>query len=131
MSDSDLLAAFESCTLPKPEWTHEAHVRTAWIYLTTRPFEDAVKALRSGIQKYNLSLGNKTGYHDTVTIAFARLIRSRIAALPESDFAAFRSRFPDLFAKSPSPLSRFYSKERLTSPEAVASFVEPDLLPLP
>lgn len=131
MSDAALLAAFESCTLPKAEWTHEAHVRTAWIYLTTRSYDDALTALRTGIPKYNRSLGNKTGYHDTVTVAFARIIAARILASPDDDFPDFRERHSDLFAKSPSPLARYYSRERLASPEAVASFVEPDISPLP
>lgn len=131
MSDAALLAAFESCTLPKAEWTHEAHIRTAWIYLTTRSFDAAVAALRNGIPKYNRSLGNTTGYHDTVTVAFTRIISARILASPDDDFAEFRARHADLFAKSPSPLALYYSKERLVSPEAVASFVEPDISPLP
>jgi hypothetical protein len=131
MSDAALLAAFESCTLPKSEWTHEAHVRTAWIYLTTRSYEEALAALRTGIPKYNRSLGNTTGYHDTVTVAFVRIIAARILASPDDDFPEFRSRHADLFTKTPSPLNRYYSNERLSSPEAVVSFVEPDLSPLP
>lgn len=131
MSDAALLAAFESCTLPKAEWTHEAHVRTAWIYLTTRSYDDALAALRNGIPKYNRSLGNTTGYHDTVTVAYARIIAARILISPDDDFPDFRLRHADLFAKSPSPLARHYSKERLASPEAVESFVDPDLSPLP
>ena len=91
MSDSGLLAAFESCTLPKAEWTHEAHVRTAWIYLTTRSFDDALAALRNGILQYNRSLGNTTGYHDTVTVAFTRIIAARIHASPADDFPDFRT----------------------------------------
>ena len=131
MSDAALLAAFEFCTLPKAAWTHEAHIRTAWIYLTTRSYDDALAALRNGIPKYNRSLGNTTGYHDTITVAFTRLIAGRILASPDDDFAEFRTRHADLFAKSPSPLALHYSKERLASPEAVASFVEPDISPLP
>lgn len=131
MSDAELLAAFASCSLPKSEWTHEAHVRTAWTYLTSRSFEAAVSALRTGIQKYNRSLGNTTGYHDTVTVAFARLIASRILAAPDDDFPAFKARHADLFVKSPSPLASYYSSARLGTSDAVASFVEPDLSPLP
>jgi hypothetical protein len=131
MSDAALAAAFEACTLPKALWTHEAHVRTAWHYLTTRSLADAVESLRTNIDRYNRSLGNAAGYHDTVTVAFARLIASRILQSPDDDFPAFKARNADLFVKSPSPLARYYSSELLASPGAVASFVEPDMSPLP
>lgn len=131
MSDTALVAAFEACTLPKAFWTHEAHVRTAWYYLTTRTLDDAIHSLRTNIDRYNRSLGNTAGYHDTVTVAFARLIASRILTSPDDDFPAFKARHADLFVKSPSPLARYYSADLFASPEAVASFVEPDLSPLP
>lgn len=131
MSDAALIAAFEACTIPKTEWTHEAHVRTAWIYLTTRSYDDALAALRSGIPKYNRSLGNTTGYHDTITVAFARIIAARIDKFPASGFDEFRRLNDDLFCKSPSPLARYYSKDRLSSAEAIESFIEPDLVTLP
>ena len=131
MTDAELLAAFESCTLPKAEWTHEAHIRTAWLYLTNHPFDTALHSIRSGIQKYNLSLGNTTGYHETITVAFARLIASSIHRTPSVPFRTFTMKNPELFCKSPSPLLQYYSKARLASPDAVSGFVEPDLSPLP
>ncbi|MFO0936187.1 MAG: hypothetical protein U0798_06700 [Gemmataceae bacterium] len=131
MSDEELRIAFEACTLPKADWTHEAHVRMAWIYLSTRSYEEALESIRAGIQKYNLSLGNTSGYHDTITVAFARLIKSSILQSPGDNFPGFHARCPGLFRKSPSPLAPYYSKERLASADAVSSFVEPDLSPLP
>jgi len=77
MTDAEFLAAFEACTIPKADWTHEAHVRMAWLYLTSRPFPDALQRIRTGIRRYNDSLGG-TGYHDTITVALTRLIASRL-----------------------------------------------------
>lgn len=31
MTDEELLAAFENCSLPHSEWTHRAHVRVAYL----------------------------------------------------------------------------------------------------
>lgn len=129
MSDDDFLAAFEACTIPKADWTHEAHVRMAWLYLSRLPFPTAVQNARSGISKYNRSLGNTAGYHDTVTVAAVTVIGSRMT--DGESYPAFRTRNPDLFANLMGVLRRYYSEDRIKSPEAVAEFIEPDLRPLP
>ena len=58
MSDDEFLEAFEECRIPKAEWTHEAHVRMAWLYLRRRPLDEVVPIVREGIRRYNSSLGN-------------------------------------------------------------------------
>ena len=35
MTDKEFLAAFENCSLTRENWTHAAHVRMAWLYLST------------------------------------------------------------------------------------------------
>ncbi|MFO0848521.1 MAG: hypothetical protein U0871_08195 [Gemmataceae bacterium] len=129
MTDDEFLAAFETGTLPKPAWTHQAHVRMAWLYLTRLTVEQAVQKARVGIRAYNAAQGNQTGYHDTVTVAFVRLIASRLTA--GEGLGAFLERNPDLLDRHRPPLLRHYSRDRLESAEARARFVEPDLLPLP
>jgi hypothetical protein len=131
MSDDDFLAAFESCRLPRAEWTHAAHVRLAWLYLTRMPFEEALDRVRSGIRRYNASAGSD-GYHDTVTVAFVVLTRSRLpAAGVGEDFPSFRARNPDLFEPGANPLGRHYDPATLASAEAKRAFVRPDRAPLP
>lgn len=127
MTDAEFLAAFEACTIPRADWTHEAHVRMAWLYLSGWPFPDALQHIRTGIQRYNNSLGG-TGYHDTITVAFARLIASR---LDGDGYAEFKLANPDLLDRTLGALKRYYSEARLKSDEAKAAFIEPDLRPLP
>jgi hypothetical protein len=128
MSDDEFLAAFETCGLPKAEWTHAAHVRMAWLYLTRLPFGDALDAIRLGIRRYNASVGSD-GYHDTVTVAFTLLIRSRVAT--GEGFAAFAARNPDLFENRKALLGRHYDPATLALAEAKRWFVPPDREPLP
>jgi hypothetical protein len=132
MTDDDFLDAFEQCRLPREAWTHAAHVRMAWLYLRRRPPEWVVPAVRERISRYNLSLGNTDGYHETITLAFLRLIGDRIDRDPEVDsFPEFASRNPDLLDRTLSALIVHYRKETLFSPEARTTFVEPDRSPLP
>jgi hypothetical protein len=147
MTDDKFLRAFESCKLARKAWTHEGHVRMAWLYLTRLPFDEALALVRSGIQKLNAAFVSRQqascmptprkkpdprgldGYHDTVTVAFVTVIASRVK--PDEAFAAFRERNPDLFDRSLPALLKHYSPQRLFSPEAKAEFIEPDLEPLP
>jgi hypothetical protein len=131
-SDADFIAAFENCTLPYPAWTHEAHLRMAWIYLRHNRLIDVIPKVREGIQRLNLSRGNPTGYHETVTLAFLRLVADRLGdGSVQETFVSFKERNPDLFASRPGILARYYSQEILDSADARLVFVEPDLDALP
>jgi hypothetical protein len=131
-TDADFLAAFASCTLPRPEWTHEAHVRMAYLYLRDRPDADALlPAVREGIHRLNASYGNPTGYHETITAAFLRLVADRLRRAPSPTFDAFRAAHPDLFLPALGGLAPHYTHDLLHSTDARARFLPPDRDPLP
>lgn len=130
LRDEGFLTAFETGSLPRDQWTHAAHVRMAWLYLTRFPFPTALERIRTGIQNYNTALGNKTGYHETITQVFTHLIHLRIGKRPES-FADFCARHPEMLDRSLAPLLEYYRRETLFSDAARAAFVEPDMQPLP
>lgn len=129
MTDDEFLAAFEAAAIARPDWTHETHVRMAWLYLTRLPPADATDRVRAGIRKLNGVIGSPGGYHETITVAAARVIADRLR--PGDDYPAFRGRNPDLFDRTLPFLLRHYSRDRLFSPEARAGFVGPDREPLP
>jgi hypothetical protein len=93
--------------------------------LSRLPYEEAEARIVSGIQHYNTAKGNSAGYHHTITLAFARLISSRLAG---TDWPGFLAANPDLLTFA--CLQRHYSIELLRSDRARAEFVEPDLEPL-
>jgi hypothetical protein len=133
MTDSEFLEAFECCTLTREQWTHDAHVRVAWLYLGLLPYEYAVQAIRSGIQRLNERVLKKDmAYHETITVAYARLIASVRNGLPASHgLDSVKQVAPALFDRELSALLKHYSRERLFSAEARACWVNPDLNPLP
>gem|GEM_PF-647902 len=121
--DKKFLQSFEECSLGAKCWTHEAHVRMGWLVMETSPsFDAALDRIRTGIMRFNSSK-NSIGYHETITVAFARLINSR--RVEGENLAAFLARNSDLLDKN--CLKRFYSAETLSSELARKSFVEPDL----
>ena len=119
------------CTLPKAEWTHEAHIATcAWLILE-RPDIAPERDLPRLIRRYNESVGgvnsDSEGYHETITQVYIAAVR---AALPRSEGRPLTERVNTLLREPEGrrdwPL-RFYTPERLFSPEARLGWVEPDL----
>jgi hypothetical protein len=130
-ADDEFLKAFQDGTLPATEWTHTAHVRMAWLSLTRLSLGRALRKVRAGIRRYNAVQGGD-GYHDTITVAYVRLIHARLSGSdgPET-FAEFCARNPDLLDRSLAVLLHHYEKATLFSPRAKERFVEPDREPLP
>lgn len=123
-------------TLPREEWTHEAHL-AATTYLTLRrPEIDLDAELPGIISRYNESVGgvndDTQGYHDTITRAFLRGVRLFLAKAdcrrPIHELVNELLHTP--MGKRDWPL-RFWSKELLMSVEARRGFVPPDLAELP
>lgn len=129
-TDEAFLASFEDCTLPKTEWTHLAHIRVAWLILTQSSADRGLKRLREGILRYNTKVLNRGDkYHETVTVAFARLVSSRIN--PLQNWTGFRARIEDMLDTANPVLLSYYSRERLSSDVARAQFVDADQKSLP
>ena len=123
-------------TLPRPEWTHEAHLAATTYLLTQRPDIDLDADLPGIIRGYNESVGgvndDREGYHETITRAFLHGVRLFLA---EADRTEPLHELVNQLLLSPMgrrdwPL-RFWSRERLFSVEARRHFVAPDLAALP
>jgi hypothetical protein len=123
-------------TLPRAEWTHEAHLAATTYLLLKRPDVDLDTRLPSIIRSYNESLGgvnsDTEGYHETITRAFLHGVRLFLA---EADLGEPLHELVNELLLSPMgrrdwPL-RFYSRELLFSVAARRDFVPPDVAALP
>ncbi|HXG80211.1 MAG TPA: hypothetical protein VNJ05_00250 [Sphingomicrobium sp.] len=123
-------------TLPREEWTHEAHLAATTYLLLKHPEIDLDAELPDFIRRYNESVGgvnsDSQGYHDTITRAYLRGIR---LFLEEVDVSRPIHELVNELLMSPMgrrdwPL-RFWSKDRLMSVEARRGWVEPDLRAVP
>ena len=123
-------------TLPREEWTHEAHLAATTYLVLKHPGINLDTNIRSIISSYNESVGGTNsdteGYHDTITHAYLRGIRLFLA---EADTSRPIHELANELLMSPMgrrdwPL-RFWSKDLLMSVEARRGWVEPDLVPMP
>jgi len=130
VDDRLILAQFEQCTLPESEWTHLAHIRVAWLYLSQQPPNSALRKICAGILRYNTKvLHRPEKYSETVTVAFAHVVLGRMQAAEPWD--RFAMRIDDLLDSKIPVLLNYYSQEKLFSNKARTQFVEPDLTELP
>ena len=123
-------------TLPRAEWTHEAHLAATTYLLTRRPDIAIDKELPGIIRRYNESGGgvndDTQGYHETITRVFLHGVRLFLAEADPGE--PLHELINELLL---SPMSRrdwplrFYSAERLFSVDARRRFVPPDVAALP
>lgn len=126
LSDDDFLAKYEAFALS--EFSHEDHLRMAYLYARRGGIPAAVSGARR-IRLFAEALGAPEKYHDTLTVAWARVVGHFALSTPEASFAAFLEAHPQLLRRD--LLGAHYSHDLLFSPAARSGFVEPDLLPLP
>ena len=126
---------FLARTLPKAEWTHEAHISTTCWLILERADILPERELPDLIRRYNESVGgvnsDSEGYHETITQIFIRTLRASLAT-SEGEGLAARVNAVLLAPQGRRdwPL-RFYSRELLFSKTARLGWVEPDLAALP
>lgn len=119
-------------TLPKEEWTHEAHLASCLWLLTERPDIHVERELPRIISAYNEAVGGVNdatqGYHHTITLTYVAAIRGFLAR--EAAGSALAERVNALLAAPEGrrdwPLRR-YSRALLFSVEARLGYVAPDL----
>lgn len=120
-------------TLPRAEWTHEAHLAATVHILRHRldilPERDFPAIIRS----YNVSVGgvndNTQGYHETLTQFYVATVRAFVAGRPASEPTVD---IVNALLVSPQgdrgyPL-RCYSRDRLFSVAARRTHIAPDLV---
>lgn len=132
--DEAFLRAFEARRWPLEQWHHRDHIKLAYLYLCRFSLDEAAAWIRNGIKSHNEAHNIKdsptSGYHETMTQAWLRLVDVILREYGPADNAdAFFEQHPELSQKK--TLRLFYSCERFMSAQAKVSFVEPDLAPLP
>jgi hypothetical protein len=121
-------------TLPRAEWTHEAHLGATACLILEYPRFLPERDLPETIARYNEAVGgvndDTQGYHETITQLYIRAVRVHLAGHREGTLVG---RVNALLAGPRGtrdyPL-RFYSPDLLFSVAARRGLVEPDLAPL-
>ena len=121
-----------ACTLPKVDWTHEAHLATCLWIIRDRHDIEAERDLPQIIPRYNESVGgvnsDTEGYHETITQIYISAVRDHLSEIDRQSSLtdAVNALLLSDRGKRDWPL-RSYSREKLFSVEARRRFISPDL----
>jgi hypothetical protein len=137
-TDSDIARIGEgliNCTLPKPEWTHAAHVAAAAYIIAARTDLDAEADMPGIIRRYNLATGgvnsDSAGYHHSITLASLAAVRAGLALAPDGPIAQHvNALLAGLLGDKYWP-ERFWTRALLFSVAARRGWVAPDKAALP
>lgn len=127
-----LIARIAACDMPNDEFTHRYHLALAACKVVAG---EGLEEIRTTILSLNASNNVEQtltgGYHETITVAWHRLISAHLASLPEETprLLAVNSVLHEFHDKM--AVLRHYSRDRLMSWEARKGYVEPDIAPLP
>jgi hypothetical protein len=133
VDDDELWAAFSTHAISHAGWNHEAHVRTAFLFVHRFDLDEAHLRMRAGIIRMNERHGlvetSARGYFETLTRVWLLLVADARRRSGAADSRRVLAACPELLERD-LPL-RYYSRARLMSVRARAVFIDPDLAPLP
>lgn len=117
-------------SLPRAEWTHEAHLAACLWLLVERPDVMPERDLPGIIRRYNEAKGgvndDTQGYHETLTQLYIRAVRDFLANRPPAELAAtVNALLAGPLGDRAWPLT-LYSRERLFSVAARRGWIESD-----
>jgi len=123
-----LVAAFADCSLPRSHWDHRAHLVVALTHLQGVEFEVGLGRLRSGIRRYNAASGRADGYHETLTVFWARVVAAFLAAEGEGrPLGELATVLCARYGNRQALPFTYYSRERLLSKEARRYWLPPQI----
>jgi hypothetical protein len=129
LSDTEFAQQFANCTLDPKLFTHEAHLRLAWIHVRRDGVSQAIENIRSQITAYDRKFGDGSKYHETITIAAIHVIDHFIRKSTSTRFSDFINEFPRLQTHFRDILAQHYTSDIFTDAEAKTTFVHPDRQP--
>lgn len=128
--DCEFRLAFEACAVAPSEFSHEAHVRLAYVYLVESDVEPAVQKMREGLLRFiEHNDVPRSRFHETITRAWVLAVRHFMNKASSPSSADFMAKNPELLDSK--IMLTHYSASVLFSADARAAFVEPDLDPIP
>ncbi len=123
----ELVESFESCTVPPAEFDHGAHLSVALWYLARLPYAAAVERMRAGLHRYTEHNNARGVYNETLTLFWLKLIRRFLERADARRPLAERAAELLTTYEDSKLVYQYYSRELIQTPEAKASWVEPDL----
>lgn len=128
-SDIEFETLFEKGDFPPSLFSHEAHIRLAWLYLEKYGSAGAIERICTQIQQFDLRHGKGDKFNTTVTTAAVKVVHHFKLKSKSEDFTSFLKEFPRLKTAFKALLDQHYGIDIFSNDLARDQFIEPDQLP--
>lgn len=128
LSDPDFLEHIRSCSLPAALFTHDAHLRLAWLHIRQSGKEKAIDIVKQQIKAFAKHIGADL-FHETVSVAAVEKVNEYYICSQAECFENFLLENKTLQSDLRAEIQRHYSYDIFESPLAKATYMPPDLYP--
>jgi hypothetical protein len=129
LTDSQFENQFATAVLDPTAFTHEAHLRLAWVHLSKYGLEKAIENITAQLKNYTEVVGAAAKYNETVTIAAVYAVNHFMILSRHTDFPNFIDENSQLKTNFRDLINTHYRTDIFKSEQAKASFLKPELLP--
>ena len=129
LSDTGFELQFCNGTMDPAIFTHEAHLRLAWIHVRNYGVEKAIQNITVQLLNFVQVAGAAGKYNKTLTIAAIKAVSHFISKSGADNFYDFIHEFPRLKYNFKDLMAFHYQQDIYQSEKAKTTWLEPDLLP--
>ncbi len=129
LSDTEFEYQFDRCILSPTYFTHEAHLRLAWIMIKKYGMERAEKRIQIKLLQFVEAAGARDKYNTTLTLAAMKAVHHFMLKLNVNSFSDFINEFPRLKYNFKELMACHYGFDIYNSKKAKDHYLKPDLLP--
>ncbi|MFY0602545.1 MAG: hypothetical protein JXQ93_01240 [Flavobacteriaceae bacterium] len=128
-SDDVYEQKFRECKFPPLYFSHEAHLRLAYIHLKKYGLKQSIDNMCTQIYDFAIKYGATMKFNATVTYASLQIMYHYIQKGKSDNFPDLMKEFPNLLESFKGEIQQYYSWDVFRSLEAKAKIHEPDLKP--
>lgn len=129
LSDTEFVQQFSDLSFNPALFTHEAHLRLAWVHLKLYGEQAAIATICEEIRCFASHHGAPDKYNETITVAAIKAVHHFRNKSRSNTFADFIAEFPRLKNNFKELMAFHYKMDIYNSTAAKERYLEPDLLP--
>ncbi len=129
LSDTQFEQQFKACKLDPTLFSHEAHLRLAYIHIGKYGHDQAIKNICGQLVAFVTHLGANDKYNTTLTVAAVKAVYHFMLKSKTTEFKRFIAEFPQLKYDFKGLMQSHYDFDIFNSQKAKKTLLEPNLLP--
>lgn len=128
LTDNEFETQFADTSLDPTLFSHEAHLRLAWIHISKYGETKAIDHITKQLQNFVQHLGVTDKYNETLTVAAIKAVKHFMQKEPLETFYDFITTHPRMKTDFKNIIEQHYGFDIFNSPKAKEMYLQPDLL---